>query len=191
MPGNHDIGDVDDPARPLDADRLREFTAGFGAPNWVHDEEDWRLIGLDIQSLHSRDDDRVEWLWDALLTDRPTALFLHRPLRPWDDAHDEPARYVYEPWRSRLLAAISNGNVRLAASGHVHQFLDHRDGDVRHVWAPSSWAAIPDALQEHIGEKWVGVIEYELGADGALDVTFVRPPGVRDVIGGIDFPAPY
>ena len=191
VPGNHDIGDVDDPARLIDAERIDAFAAGFGPPNWVHEEDGWQLIGLDIQSLQASADGGPRWLWDALAADIPTALFIHRPLRPWGVQVDSPGRYVYEPWRSRLMTAIADGNVRLVASGHVHQFLDHLDGDVRHVWAPSSWAAIPDTLQEQIGQKWVGVVEYQFGADGSLDVDFVRPSGISDVISGIDFPAPY
>lgn len=191
IPGNHDIGDVDDPKRPLDSARRTAFADAFGDTSWHHDEGGWRLVGLDIQSLQAGDEALAEWLWSTLGTDTPTALFLHRPLRPWGDAVDAPQRYVYEPWRTRLLEAVAAGNVRVVASGHVHQFLDHPDGGVRHVWAPSSWAALPDSLQERIGEKCVGVVEYELAADGSFDVAFVRPEGVRDVIGGVDFPAPY
>lgn len=191
VPGNHDIGDVDDPQRPIDPARVAAFVDAFGPTSWCHDETGWRLVGLDIQALHAGDDELAEWLWPTLATDTPTALFLHRPLRPWGDALDKPERYVYQPWRTRLLDVIAEGNVRLVASGHVHQFLDHEDGGVRHVWGPSSWAVLPDTLQEHVGEKWVGVVEYQFAADGSFDAAFIRPAGMRDVTGGVDFPSPY
>lgn len=191
VPGNHDIGDVDDPLRPIDPDRRAAFVDAFGPTSWVHDRDGWRLVGLDIQTLQGGDEDLSAWLWPQLASGRPTVLFLHRPIAPWDDALDKPERYVYEPWRGRLLTAVADGDVRLVASGHTHQYLDQRRGGVRHVWGPSSWAALPDRIQERIGEKWVGVVEYDLGPDGSLDARFVRPDGVRDVISGDDFELPY
>lgn len=191
VPGNHDVGDIDDPDRPIDPERRDAFAAAFGPTNWVHDEDGWRLVGLDVQALQSGDAELEAWCRSALAADTPTALFLHRPIRPWGEAADKPERFVYEPWRTRLLDAIGGGDVRLVASGHVHQFLDHDEAGVRHIWAPSAWSAIPDTLQEHIGEKWVGVVEYEFDADGSLTAEFVRPAGMHDVIGGVDFPAPY
>ena len=59
------------------------------------------------------------------------------------------------------------------------------------MWAPSAWAALPDRIQEVIGDKVVGVVEYDLRDDGSLSAEFVRPAGVRDVRGGEDFPSPY
>jgi len=59
------------------------------------------------------------------------------------------------------------------------------------VWAPSTWAALPDRIQPVIGTKTVGIVEHELHSDGSVRSTFVQPPSMADVIVGDDFPSPY
>jgi hypothetical protein len=76
-------------------------------------------------------------------------------------------------------------------SGHIHQALRHDRDGVAHVWAPSSWAVLPDRIQWPIGAKWVGVTGLALHDDGRADVTDIRLPGVDDVVIGDDVPSPY
>lgn len=193
VPGNHDIGDTDDPDHPLDEERRAHWIAVFGADHWSLRAGGWRLIGVDVQTLAARlpvAAELTEWLADELSRPGPAALFLHRPLRPWDGAHDEPRRYVREPLRSQLTDRLTPG-VRLVGSGHVHQFLARRVHDVHHVWAPSTWAVIPDRVQPVLGAKRTGLVEHRLAADGGVTSTFVRPPGLADVVIGDDFASPY
>ena len=44
-------------------------------------------------------------------------------------------------------------DLRLVASGHVHQRRDFTFGRTRHVWAPSAGFVISDAMQEVIGTQ--------------------------------------
>lgn len=194
IPGNHDLGDFDDPVRPIDDERRTLYAAAFGDDRWSHDLGGWRLVGFDVQTLASdlgAAGALAEWVAAELSRPGPTALFIHRPLRPWGGADDNPHRYVNEPWRTRLDELVRRHEVRLVASGHVHQSLAHDHDGVRHVWAPSSWAALPDYIQPVIGVKQTGVVELGLGADGAVDHRFVRPQGMADVVGGVDFASPY
>ena len=194
IPGNHDIGDFDDELQPVDEFRRRCFAKVFGDASWLRQLGDWRLIGLDVQTLLS-DLDAAEALWkwldDALRTDAPTALFIHRPLRPWrSDEADDPRRYVPEPSRSRLHELLKSGNVRLVASGHAHQWR-HVTDSANHVWAPSTWAKLPDRVQPVIGVKTTGAVEHLLGAKGAVTSTLIRPMAIADVTVGDDFVSPY
>ena len=76
-----------------------------------------------------------------------------------------------------MLGAV---DLRLVASGHVHQRRDFTHRHVRHVWAPSAGFIISDARQEVIGTKEVGLVEYRFQPD-AFEVRHVRAPGQIDV----------
>jgi hypothetical protein len=77
-------------------------------------------------------------------------------------------------------------------SGHVHQFrildLDHR----RHVWAPTTWAVLPDGMQDTFGAKRCGIVALTLGRAGRPDdVALVEPPGLAQHTLTVDVPSPY
>ena len=76
-----------------------------------------------------------------------------------------------------MLSAV---DLRLVASGHVHQRRDFTRGHVRQVWAPSSGFIIPDKKQEVIGIKEVGLVEYRFQPDG-FEVRHIRAPGQIDI----------
>jgi 3',5'-cyclic-AMP phosphodiesterase len=195
IPGNHDIGDVDPTSQPIDDERRARYADAFGAPRWSAERDGWRLVGIDAQTLLCdlpAAADEWAFLAASLDTDRPVALFLHRPLRPWrDDTVDEPRRYVMGAGRERLQALIAAGPVKLVGTGHVHQWWAGTIDGVAHVWAPSTWALVPEAVQPIIGDKWTGIVEHELAADGTVTSRFVRPDGIADLTIGTDFPSPY
>jgi len=195
VPGNHDIGDPEPAADPVDASRRARYHASFGDGSWALVERSWNLVGLDVQTLTSTLPAAAElwdWLPGALATGLPTALFIHRPLHPLVPGDtDDPMRYVTEPTRSRLLAVLGQADVRLVASGHVHQWREGVVDGVRHVWAPSAWASIPDHVQPVIGRKVVGAVLHTLRPDGTVSSELVVPTGVAQVTSGIDFPSPF
>ena len=194
LAGNHDIGDSDDDEHPVDDERRRRWHELFGALRWSHERAGWRLVGIDIQTLH----DVVGGSRRALglvgagarhgATDRavpaPPAAPVGRRVR-----RAAALRRRAAPARARrdLVAA---GDVRLVASGHVHQHLVTTHEGVAHVWAPSSWAVIPDEVQPVIAAKQTGIIELALHADGAVDAAYVRPAGMVDAVIGVDVPVP-
>jgi hypothetical protein len=88
------------------------------------------------------------------------ALFVRKPLfdrHPDEDVVNQ--RYVLPDHRRRLLAILGRADLRLVASGHVHQHRRRRVDDVEHCWAPSTAYVLPDRLQPRIGTKRVGYVE--------------------------------
>lgn len=188
LPGNHDVGDsppsdgTKEPA--LDLPSLAAFRAAFGADRWSLRAEGWLLIGLNAQLFDSRSVEEGEqeaWLASELSNGvEPVALFLHKPLF-LDASDDNPVHGRYAPIgpRQRLLTSLAERDVRLVASGHVHQARLIEDGSVTRLWAPSTAFLIPDTIQETIGRKVCGVTILEL-QDCNVGVRFETPPGLRD-----------
>ena len=73
----------------------------------------------------------------------------------------------------------------------MHQWWTGELDGGAHVWAPSTWALVPDRVQPVIGAKVVGLVEHRARRDGTVRSTFVRPDGVTDLRIGDDFPSPY
>ena len=197
IPGNHDIGDFGDgPQRVSDA-RRRRYAAIFGDLSWSFHLGGIKFVGIDVQTLLSdlpAGAELWEWLGGELDTSEPVALFVHRPLLPWHPAElDDPNRYVTEPGRGRLADLLHNVDLRLVASGHVHQWRAVEHGQTGHVWAPSTWATLPEHIQPTIGTKVVGCVDHELdpAAERGATSTLVQPPGVVQVTIGEDFASPY
>ncbi len=198
VPGNHDVGDVgDDALQPVDRTRRERFADVFGPSNWIDDRPGWRLVGFDTQTLMAGDaaaHELWDWLDEALDTDRPTAVFTHRPLAG-AGRDDDPHRYVLPHARGRLRALYAQPQVRLVATGHIHQWRQLELDDTLHLWAPSAWAAIGEEIQPTIGDKLVGAVELRLGdpSDGppTVDVHLVMPRGVVQHVLGVTLTSPY
>ncbi len=111
-------------------------------------------------------------------------MFLHKPL--FLNAPDDPElaatsiRYVPMPARSRLIEMLCAVDLRLVASGHVHQRRDFTFARIRQVWAPSAGFIVPDSRQDVIGIKEVGLVEYRFQPD-SFEVRHVRALGQTDV----------
>jgi 3',5'-cyclic AMP phosphodiesterase CpdA len=197
IPGNHDIGDNPTAIGPVpphqatEADR-HAFLSIFGEDRWRFEATGWCFIGLNTLIMNTglaSEAEQFDWLASQLasVNGRPVALFLHKPL--YLNAPDDPElvatsiRYVPMPARRRLVEMLGGVDLRLVASGHVHQRRDFTHSHVRHVWAPSASFIIPDRMQEVIGTKEVGLVEYRFQPDG-FEVLFVQAPGQIDV--GLD-----
>jgi hypothetical protein len=115
---------------------------------------------------------------------KPVALFIHKPvfLNFPDDAEtvDTSIRYVPQPARQRLIEMFAPVDLRLIASGHVHQRRDFTFGPTRHIWAPSAGFKINDQRQHLIGIKETGLVEYRFQPDG-FEVRHVRAAGQVDI----------
>jgi 3',5'-cyclic AMP phosphodiesterase CpdA len=194
LPGNHDIGDNPAsvgpiPAHPVTEPDRQAFVTVFGADRWRFEAAGWCFIGLNSLVMNSGLDceaEQFDWLASQLsgVNGKPVALFLHKPLylnAPGDPELAASAiRYVPQPARSRLVEMLEKVDLRLVASGHVHQRRDFTKGHIRHVWAPSVGFIISDARQEVIGIKEVGLVEYRFQPDG-FEVLHLRAPGLVDV----------
>jgi 3',5'-cyclic AMP phosphodiesterase CpdA len=194
LPGNHDIGDNPTelgpaPAQPATEQERQNFLSVFGEDRWRFDAAGWRFIGLNSLVMNTglaSEAEQYDWLASQLSSadGKPVALFLHKPLylnSPEDPELAASAiRYIPMPARSRLVEMLRAADLRLVASGHVHQRRDFTYRHIRHVWAPSAGFIISDAKQEVIGTKEVGLVEYRFQPD-SFEVRHVRAPGQIDV----------
>jgi 3',5'-cyclic AMP phosphodiesterase CpdA len=197
LPGNHDIGDNPTelgpaPSQPATERERQNFLSIFGEDRWRFDAAGWRFIGLNSLVMNTglaSEAEQYDWLASQLASSdgKPVALFLHKPLYLNSPEDPELAatsiRYVPMPPRTRLVEMLRAADLRLVASGHVHQRRDFTYRRIRHVWAPSAGFIIPDAKQEVIGIKEVGLVEYRFKPD-SFEVLHVRAPGQIDV--GLD-----
>jgi 3',5'-cyclic AMP phosphodiesterase CpdA len=197
LPGNHDIGDNPTavgpvPKQPATEKERQNYLSVIGEDRWRFDAAGWTFIGLNSLIMNTGIESEAEqfgWLASELgsINSRPVALFLHKPLylNTPDDPETEGTaiRFVPQPRRRNLIEMFAAVDLRLVASGHVHQRRDFTFGRTRHVWAPSAGFIIPDHMQEVIGVKEVGLVEYRFQPD-SFEVRYVRAPGQIDV--GLD-----
>ena len=194
LPGNHDIGDNPTavgaaPSHMANEKDCAVFIEMFGEDRWQFEAAGWHFIGLNSLIMNTgipREAEQEEWLQSQLSSanGKPVALFLHKPLflmTPDDPEESGTAiRYVPQPVRSRLVERLAAHDVRLVASGHVHQRRDFTYGHTRHVWAPSTGFIMPERMQPVIGAKECGLVEYRFQPD-SFEVRHVRAPGQTDV----------
>jgi 3',5'-cyclic AMP phosphodiesterase CpdA len=194
LPGNHDIGDNPTalgpvPSSPATEQDRQTFLSIFGDDRWRFEAAGWCFIGLNSLVMNTglaSEAEQHEWLASQLASanGKPIALFLHKPL--YLNSPDDPEtpatsiRYVPMPVRRDLVEMLRAVDLRLVASGHVHQRRDFTYSHVRQVWAPSAGFVIPDRMQEVIGRKEVGLVEYRFQPD-SFEVRHVKAPGQIDI----------
>jgi 3',5'-cyclic AMP phosphodiesterase CpdA len=203
IPGNHDVGDNPTGGHgsepTITPERRQRWLDRIGPDRWVLDRAGWTLLALDAQLFGSGlSAEAAQWAWlaDELAArpaDRPIALLTHKPLAaPGRELASAPSfRFVPVEARRRLEDLLDGRAVPLVLSGHVHQFrvLDVDSG--RHVWAPTTWAVLPDSIQATFGAKRCGVVEIALGSDRRAHAGLVEPDGLAQHTAGRDIPDPY
>ena len=144
-------------------------------------------VGLSVDGGERFDDERylhaaaeaAEWeqLESAVASagGRHVALFLHKPLYnegPGDDSR--APKMLPKPAMERLHALIQQSDVRLVASGHLHEHRVATIEGVHHVWAPSTGFVTDEAISTPIGTRRVGFVKYDFGADD-VEIEVVCP----------------
>src|SRR6202521_1242121 len=194
LPGKHDIADNPTkvgpaPSQPATEQDRQAFLSIFGEDRWRFEAAGWCFIGLNSLVMNTglaSEAEQFDWLASQLASSdsKPGALFIHHPLYLNDpDDPELPStaiRYVPMPARRRLMEMLGAVDLRLVASGHVHQRRDFTFSHVRQIWAPSAGFVISDARQEVIGIKEVGLVEYRFQPD-SFEVRHLRAPGQTDV----------
>lgn len=189
VPGNHDVGEppVQDVRNQAVGDRtLAAFRNAFGPDFWLEDRNDWRLIGINSQIVHSGHLDetrQLAFLHEAVETagSRKLAVFTHKPFEL------EPGRLPPDGYwtmhRDALHAyrfLLDDERLRLVASGHLHEYRARRAGHVLHIWGPSTAFMVDDEIHpSNGGERLLGFVEYTFGEDVSHEC--VRLRGIEDV----------
>jgi 3',5'-cyclic AMP phosphodiesterase CpdA len=201
VPGNHDIGDTPGPPA-LDPDRLRAWRNQIGADHWTRQIGRWTLLGLNAQLFDSdapaKEDEEEQWAWaadriSAQPPDRPLAVIVHKPVAASEDELAAAPRYrfVSPPARRRLERLLDTRWCPVVLSVHVHQYRVIEQGGRRHVWAPTSWAVLPEGLQASVGLKRCGLLSLWLSDEGTFRADLVQPAGMAQLTLGVDLPDPY
>ena len=200
VPGNHDVGDNPgvSPGPATSAPLVERWTAAIGPDRWDVAVDGWTLLGVNAKLFGSDSPaEAAQWEWlDERLgshsPDRPIVFVCHKPISAAADELEAAPRhrFVPAPARERLQAQFTDRRVPVVVSGHVHQFrVLERDG--RHnVWAPSTWAVLPDT-QTTLGLKQCGVVALDLYADGTVHHELLRPPGMAQLMLTVDIADPY
>jgi 3',5'-cyclic AMP phosphodiesterase CpdA len=203
VPGNHDIGDNPWSGRPEDdavtPERLGRWLEVIGPDRWSSDVGTWTVLAINAQLLGSDLDAEVmQWQWldgqlRTLAPDRTVVFVLHKPVLASDAemAAAPPYRFVLPEARSRLTALVHQQCVPLVLSGHVHQFRALRLDGRQHVWAPTTWAVLPEEVQPTFGAKRCGILSIELPPDGEAGVTLVEPTDLTQLTLTRDIADPY
>jgi 3',5'-cyclic AMP phosphodiesterase CpdA len=201
VPGNHDIGDNPgaggDPDEVITSERLAIWRDEVGDDFWATAVGSWRIVGVNAQLFGSDSDAEAEqWAFlEVELADSrvPTVLVVHKPLTASDDelASAPGYRFVPSPARERVVSLCHQAGVEVVVSGHVHQSRRLHAAAMTHLWAPTTWAVLPDWLQPHIGAKRCGILELDLRDDGGFTAQWVEPYGLEQLTLGEDIASPY
>ncbi len=182
-------------------ENLASWTRAVGPLWWAQELEGWLLVGVNAELFGSglpAEEEQWGWLDEVMATvtgrPRPLVFVSHKPIDATDtELAGAPAvRFVPSPARDRLRALLA-GIPRhpLVLSGHVHQYRALELDGTAHVWAPTTWAALPDSWQATIGTKRCGILQLGLSETGAADHRLVAPEGLRQLVVGEDTPLYY
>jgi 3',5'-cyclic AMP phosphodiesterase CpdA len=166
--GNHDVGTAPRDARqPVDAARLARWERHFGPDRWVHDLEDWRLIGFDSMIMGSglpQEEAQFAWIEETMAAagGRRIAWFCHQPLfiHGYDDGDNGYWSVAPEP-RKRLEALSRRFDIGLVGSGHLHISRDMLIDGTQYVWCPSTAFTVGATQPPMPGEKVLGAVTYD------------------------------
>jgi 3',5'-cyclic AMP phosphodiesterase CpdA len=182
LPGNHDVGEPG--VKPwagisVTSERVAAFREVFGADRWVEVFPEWAVIGINSEVVSSGLPEEAEqWEWLAtlpgLIEQRPTLLFMHKPVWSPIDQHIEHALAISEEGRDRLLDILAPVDLRAVGSGHLHRYEASTHGEVLTVSAPST-AFIAGAGGLLGGLSQLGVVEY-VCQDGDVKARFRSVP---------------
>lgn len=195
VPGNHDVGDAPsariDPGEVVNTERVAWWCDQVCPDHWAIDLGVWRLVGVNAELFGTglpAEEDQWAFLEDELArTDaaaRQRLLVVHKPVAASDSelAAAPHYRFVPAPARDRLWTQVKQGGVGAVLSGHVHQYRELRVDGVTHLWAPTTWAVLPDSMQGTIGSKRCGLLQLELQDDGRLTHEVVEPEGMTQFV---------
>ena len=134
VPGNHDVGDKNNPTVPsyiINDEYIEDFHSHHGPTYQSFDHGDIHFVIINSLALNSgltEETEQRNWLEDDLdkHRGRRTHIFSHYP--PYLHLPNEPSNYdnLDQPARRWLLDLIEEHKVEAFFAGHVHQFFYKR-----------------------------------------------------------------
>ncbi len=74
----------------------------------------------------------------------------------------------------------------------VLRHIDAAGADLTdHLWAPSTWAVLPDEVQPALGAKRCGIVSLEFAGGAPPQPKFAEPDGIAQLTLIRDLPDPY
>lgn len=191
IPGNHDVGDNPRLSQPegvmgsaISPTRLARYERYYGADRWSIDRGNWRLLGINSLRVGSGLDGEQQqyaWIGEQLETlgDRHLALFTHQPLFVDTPESTELTYWIVDPiGRENLRELMEHPQLKLIASGHLHQQRSRSYGNTRLEWCSSiAFTTREELVPEMGGNREVGYLEHEFHDDGRVDTRPVTIPG--------------
>jgi len=203
VPGNHDIGDNPLPGRPeglaVTEGRRQRWLDVVGMDYWSLVIGGWTLLAVNAQLAGSglaAEASQWSWLEGQVRNtgaEQRIALLAHKPLTAseLELAAAPPYRFWPPQARDRLSSLFADRPPALFISGHVHQSRQLRLDGTTHIWAPTTWAVLPDDAQPVFGAKRCGLLSLSFGPGPAPEPDFREPVGIRHLIQSTDIPDPY
>jgi 3',5'-cyclic AMP phosphodiesterase CpdA len=203
IPGNHDIGDNPWPGAPgdftVDAGRCQRWLDIVGTDHWSVTMNGWTLLAINAQLPGSGlEAEARQWSWleeqlSGLSENQRVALITHKPVTATEEelAGSPAYRFLLPSARDRLRGLHGQTPPALVMSGHVHQYRLLRLDGTDHLWAPSTWAVLPDQVQPTLGAKRCGIVSLDLASGTSPEPVLVEPDGIAQLTVGTDIPDPY
>ncbi len=194
LAGNHDIGDNPNLSRPesengsaINAARYIRFADYFGADRWVIDRSNWRIIGISSMLIGSglpQEAEQYDWIDEQVrsLNDRYLAVFSPQPIYINNMDSTELTYWTVDPkgW-ARLHTLINHPNLRLIASGHLHQQRSTKRGNVHLEWCSSiAFTTTAELVPEMGGTREVGYMEHHFSDDGSIESKVLKQEGFEN-----------
>ncbi len=202
VPGNHDVGDNPWPGAPadimIDDVRRQRWLDTVGADHWSLAVSGWTMLAINAQLLGSglaAEGRQWSWLEQQLAErdrDHNVALIAHKPVTAAAAELAASPGYRFWPQSARdRLGRLDGAPVALVMSGHVHQYRQVDLDGSHHLWAPTTWAVLPDQAQPVLGAKRCGIVALELESGTIPQPVLVEPAGLAQQTLTVDIPDPY
>jgi len=137
VPGNHDVGDKDNPTVPsyvINDEYIEDFHRYHGPTFQSFDRGGIHFVIINSLALNSGLTEETEqrgWLEDDLDTHRGSRIHVFSHYPPYLHQPNESSNYdnLDQPARRWLLDLIEEHRVEVFFAGHVHQFFYKRHGE--------------------------------------------------------------
>lgn len=137
VPGNHDVGDKDNPTVPahiVNEEYIDYFRAHYGPTYQSFDHKGIHFIIINSPALNSglrEESEQRAWLENELKEHKGCRVHIFSHYPPYLYTPDEPDNYdnLDQPARRWLLDLIEKHRVEAFFAGHIHQFFHKRHNE--------------------------------------------------------------